>query len=265
MKDLETAIPLFRRARDYHLYDLGGRRYLDLSQDGGRALLGHRPAGVLRDLKQLLGKGLVAELPSVYGRRLEKELPKLVQGEWTCRVFASRRSAFDAASGHLDVPAEDLVLLDPALSSEIEGPAALFRPFIDADYSACDVLFPVLPFPGSFAPAPVLFRASRREPPASDACSPLLLAGLLGSIRVLLKTAESPDIWSEWKLPGWKRRGRYCVPSAGGRRYEDLFALFLEGGVLLPPDPKHPVILPGAFSDGEKKLVERLCAEAAQT
>jgi len=264
MKDPEKSIHLFRRARDFHLYDLGGRRYLDLFQDDGRALLGHRPAGVLHDLKQVLGKGLVAELPSVYGRRLEKELPKLVQGEWVGRVFASRRSALDAVSRHLDVPAEDLVLRDPAVSLPIEGRAALFRPFIDADFSACDVLFPVLPFPGSFAPSPVLFRAFRREPPASDVCSPLLLAGLLGSIRELLKIAESPDIWSGWKLPGWRRRGRYCVPSVGALRYEDIFARFLEGGVLLPPDSKHPVILPGSFSDGEKKLVERLCAETAQ-
>ena len=41
---LEMEIPRIRRARGYRLYDHHGRRYLDLWQNGGRSLLGHRPA-----------------------------------------------------------------------------------------------------------------------------------------------------------------------------------------------------------------------------
>ena len=47
-------IPPVRRARDYHIYDESGRRYLDFYQDGGRAVLGHRPPNVAKTLKNVL-------------------------------------------------------------------------------------------------------------------------------------------------------------------------------------------------------------------
>ena len=41
-EDLAFTIPPIRRARGYRLYDHRGRRYLDLWQNGGHSLLGHR-------------------------------------------------------------------------------------------------------------------------------------------------------------------------------------------------------------------------------
>ena len=43
MIDLRKRVPIIRRAREYHLYSVTGKRYLDLWQNGGQALLGHRP------------------------------------------------------------------------------------------------------------------------------------------------------------------------------------------------------------------------------
>ena len=39
---LPPRVPVIRRARGYRLYGFDGRRCLDLFQDGGRAVLGHR-------------------------------------------------------------------------------------------------------------------------------------------------------------------------------------------------------------------------------
>ncbi len=58
--DLSFTIPPIRRARGYRLYDHRGRRYLDLWQNGGHSLLGHRGLHLLSLLKNLMSRGLLA-------------------------------------------------------------------------------------------------------------------------------------------------------------------------------------------------------------
>jgi len=64
----QSLLPVIRRARGYRLYGQDGRRYLDLWQGGGRALLGHRPARVTTVLKNVISTGLVTDLPSDWRR-----------------------------------------------------------------------------------------------------------------------------------------------------------------------------------------------------
>jgi hypothetical protein len=74
-------------------------------------------------------------------------------------------------------------------------------------------------------------------------------------------------------LPGFVRRGPYLLfepraavgarteaaegsggsslDASGRREYNELFEAMLERGVLLPPDPAEPAIIPGEYSDGE--------------
>ena len=68
------------RAREYRLYDRKGRRYLDLWQSGGRALLGHRPKRTLALVKGVLSQGSNAGLPSVYEDHLLDCLRRLIPG-----------------------------------------------------------------------------------------------------------------------------------------------------------------------------------------
>ncbi len=65
-------LPLFRRARGYRLYDHSGQRYLDLYQGNGSGLLGHRAFRITTELKDVISRGLISDLPSVYLRRMEK-------------------------------------------------------------------------------------------------------------------------------------------------------------------------------------------------
>jgi glutamate-1-semialdehyde aminotransferase len=53
-------IPPIRRARGFRLYDGAGRRYLDLWQADGNAILGHRGAGMVTAVKAALDRGLAA-------------------------------------------------------------------------------------------------------------------------------------------------------------------------------------------------------------
>ena len=72
-------LPPIRRAREFYLYDYRGRRYLDFWQNGGRAILGHRPNRLNTRLKNALSSGLLAELPSVYGARLARVVRQLLE------------------------------------------------------------------------------------------------------------------------------------------------------------------------------------------
>ena len=55
-------VPRIRRARAFRLYDVTGRRFLDLWQAGGEAILGHRAARTGAALKAALRLEKVAGL-----------------------------------------------------------------------------------------------------------------------------------------------------------------------------------------------------------
>ncbi|MDR3145398.1 MAG: hypothetical protein LBU21_03905, partial [Treponema sp.] len=63
-------LPRIRRARDFRLYTEDGKRLVDLWQDGGRALLGHTPPALFREIKNTAARGLAAPLPGFHEARL---------------------------------------------------------------------------------------------------------------------------------------------------------------------------------------------------
>jgi hypothetical protein len=211
------ALPEIRRARDYHLYGAHGRRYLDLYQNGGRAILSHRPKGLAKRLKGVVDQGLWGDYPSVHIRRLETVLRTLFPAYPEVRLYATAERAVAAAGG---------AVADPALAArggsegdgrgggEAEAPrgaphgpgAAWWRPFLPADTgagdggvgsshheaAAPDLLLPVLPFPASFAPQPVCAVRSGLLPD-SDAVSPVLLAGLVQAAHLIAAVPSVED------------------------------------------------------------------------
>ncbi|MDR2784383.1 MAG: hypothetical protein LBB83_00550, partial [Treponema sp.] len=65
-------IPAIRRARGFRLYTADGRRIVDLWQYGGRAVLGHTPPAVLREMKNTAERGLFVPFPGPQERRFLK-------------------------------------------------------------------------------------------------------------------------------------------------------------------------------------------------
>jgi len=264
-------LPRIRRARGYRLYDERGRRYLDLWQNGGRSLLGHRPARQTTLLKDVLSKGLAADLPSVYTRRLERALAALLPGYAQVRVVASQEAALRLAGLYLGRELSAAEVTDPALAdaprSAPSAPGApraevaLWRPGLEAVAGSppAAVLLPVLPFGLAGAPAAVCFAGPLPEGfPASEVVSPLLLAGALRSLADL-KRIKRPEALGDELLAGvrgWRRRGIYLTPCCEPARYGEVFRAFLEGGVLLSPVFPGPSILPGEeLSRGELRTM----------
>ncbi len=280
-------LPRIVRARDFHLYDDRGNRYLDMYLNGGRALLGHRPANVARELGAALSRGLFAEYPSIYTSRIERLLANPASAAWTeaegrtGRVFRSHESALIAAARYLGadpralVPADSslpgVAGADPASGSRREARVVLLHPFAArrAELAAADVVMPVIPFPGAWGPAVLLFPAAgpgRRPVPDSDAVAAAPLSALIRAINNLRATrvwpGEAPS--SARIAPIWAENGPYLHARCAESDYPELYRRFLERRILLNPQFPGPSILPIIWSEGERTLFLRVSESVAK-
>jgi hypothetical protein len=260
--DMQAAMPQVRRARGYRLYGLDGRRYLDLDQDGGRAILGHRHAAAVTAMKNALSEGLDSGLPSLYEARLLKALSRAFPGWGDFRIFASEARAFAAASRALGAPLAAADVHDPALDPAPgrQPRAARWRPWLPAEAASildgAGALFPLLPVAAGEAPAVVCFRAALPPDfPDGDPLPGFLLAGAVRGLEALSTDRGDPDLEPVRRaLDGssrWQRRGVYVRAVFAQAQYPGVHAAFLAGGVLLAPCFPGPSILPGECSPGE--------------
>ena len=263
-------LPPIRRARDYRLYGENGKRYLDLWQAGGRALLGHRSERVLTEFKNQISRGLLADLPSIHERRLVKTLALLMPGFREFRIYRSAESLLEAVSSLGGHGFEVEELPDPALTETDGLPLALWRPFLSEKESARPVeaaplgdggrgptiAIPVLPFALSGAPAIAAFR----DPPGvralpSEVVSPALLVALTKSIHQLIRFHGqfTEHLWRSFDAPFWRRQGPYLVARGSREEYAELFDRLLARGILISPRYPGPSIAPAIFTEGETK------------
>lgn len=256
MRDLKRRIPVIRRAREYHLYSVSGKRYLDLWQNGGHSLLGHRPGRLTTVLKDTISRGLSADLPSVFGGRLIRTLQALFPAYREFRLCSSLSDALHLAGLYLrrivngDDVAEPLLMAQSAAEAQV----SFWRPLL-ADPPAAEVLLPVFPFAMAGAPQVVCFRKNLTPGfPEQEPVSGVLLSGLLRSLHEL-KRFEAPG----WLRPdlledcaGWRQEQLYVVPKFDLGLYERVFEAFLDARVLLSPEAPFLSILPGGeISRGE--------------
>jgi hypothetical protein len=268
--DLWAQLPAIRRARDFRLYTVRGRRLVDLWQLGGAALLGHTPPRVLREFKNTAERGLFAPLPHHLAGRFHKALARLFPGK-EFRVYPDELSLCRAleAAGY-DSPAQD-----PAFPAEEATPSpaprtvVLWRPFLGSDLSsptAAPVQRPVLPLPWPGAPQVLVVEPSHAQDfPPSALVSPAILAAAARAIDDLLAAAQGgrarfPKITRALAQSPWRRRGIYLTPAAPPDPVAAAarFRAFLDQGFLLPPDPRLPLILPAGLSPGEEAALAAL-------
>ena len=251
-------MPPVLRARDFRLYTDGGRRFVDLWQNGGVAILGHTPPSLLRELKNTAGRGLYAPFPHFSEGHLHKALS---------RIFPGREFRLYAA------PPPQMESLAAA------GTAVLWRPFVDpaaplvVQQDAPPVLIPVVPgiplwrgeLPVGFCPLAIAPGFEAALPP-SDFLPPVLLACAARGVYDLIAAAPQrarpsyPRIARALKKSPWQRRGLYLTlwQNPSPEEWAALFSHFLESGFLLPPVPSQPAILPGILSPGEEAQLAEL-------
>ncbi len=255
-------MPIIVRARGYRLYDKTGQRYIDLYQNNGRAILGHRPPGLSQTMKSTISRGLLAEYPSIYGGRLEKILRLMFTDYSVFRMYANRERTLEALSMVLGKRVRGSHILDPAMTDTVDERLMYWRPFIPEQQVKPDLLLPIFPFPGSFAPHVVCVRNMDilKRMPASDLLSPFLIDALIKTLSALIRTMHSNvGYGSEFQrlidVLEWDRRGSYINTRLEPAVYIEVFKKALEQGVLLPPGANFPIIIPREFSEGEIKGV----------
>jgi hypothetical protein len=122
------------------------------------------------------------------------------------------------------------------------------------------VLFPIIPFPLLGGPCLVCFSSREEELPPSDAVSPVLLGGIIRSVYSLISWdfPYNETYWSRFDTPLWTRVGPYLIIQREEEVYSALYRYFLEAGVLLPPLPPGPALVPAYASEGEIALIRSL-------
>lgn len=249
LPECRDRMPVIRRARDYHLYDRDGNRYLDIYLNNGRCLLGHRPEGVFGVLKNALSKGGAAEYPSVEQSRFMKHVSKVFPDYRQVRLYRSSERAMEALAAFFGDKSPGVT--DP-LTADNPGPVRLWRPFAPEDKDKPEAILPIIPFPMASAPVVVCFKAG--NPPPSDSVPPFIAAALsraLGSLQSFGRQYNE-DLWKHFDAPAlWSRKGPYLVFRVPPADYFSLFEGFLHQGILIPPCRPAVGIVPGSFTPGE--------------
>jgi len=264
------AVPIIRRARGYRLYDRDGRRYLDLSRDGGGALLGHRSGAAVSHMKSALSQGLFSAVPSVWEARLLRMIGGMFPGHAAVRLFSSPERALEAVSCWMGRRVDPAEVHDPALGSSAPAHASVFlwRPLVSegeagAVAGSWQAILPVLPLTVFGAPAPVCLAGHpERLVPDSDRLPGFLLAGALSGLVELRRSpgfSVSPAVLRAIdSSAGWARVGPYVRATFRREAFSGVFQAFLGAGVLLAPAYPGPSVLPGTCSPGEAQLLARL-------
>jgi len=263
---LPQGIPRIRRARGFRIYDLQGRRYLDLFRDG--ALLGHRGAGSVTVMKSALSQGLGASLPSVWEKRLAAALVRAFPRYPEVRLYSSHERALEAVCRYLGGPMRQPAH-DPALHGAPRGsvPVVIWRPLLPIVAEDARALLPVLPLRVAGAPAPACFAETVPSTvPQSDTVPGFILAAALRSFAAIISPTEGEkglpaNLPVEKALdaaPGWSRTGPYVKAVFPESEYPRVHAEFLRAGVLLCPGYPGPSVLPGDCSPGESRLLADL-------
>ncbi|MCW8965657.1 MAG: hypothetical protein OQK82_03085 [Candidatus Pacearchaeota archaeon] len=245
-------IPVIKRARGYRLYDNNGKRYIDLYQQNGHALLGHRAFSLTTILKNIISKGLIFDLPSIYASRLIKAVKELIPGIQSVFIAGSIEQGLKSLSAIGEMSLSQHDIYDPFLENK-RGKIAVWRPFSGITYEDEQILLPILPFSMGGSPIVICFRKKLMNLESVPLLSPFILAGTVRAVYDLNKY-----IFPEWfnnnllKNTGkWDQRGLYIIPKMEEKEYEVEFKRFLSKGVLLSPHYPQPSILPAELSSGE--------------
>jgi len=254
MKKFYNLIPLIKRARGYRLYDYKGNRYLDLYQNNGHSILGHNTHYISKLMKNIISCGLISDLPSIYHKRIKKELKHTFDQYKSFLIFNSMEQAA-ATITKLTGKLIDKIS-DPVLGDIRE--VSFYRPFLPKQilkelFSKARILVPIFPFSIGGSPVIVCFKDTIANIPELPV-SPLLLAGTLKSIYSLKKAAlpewqKNLDINNKY----WNKMGLYIIPKITPKNYKKVFNFSLTNGILISPEYNKPSILPGEASTGEIK------------
>lgn len=268
--------PMLRRSRDYHVYTLAGKRLLDLHRADGQLLLGHSLPGMATAVKAMVDRHLLMACPHTGLRQAVSGLAACFPGH-CIRIYPSVQEARSAL--------EQIGIHDgrfvPSLADLSSCPASRWQVWLPFLPLTADNACLVLPGAGIHAPCIVLRRGQdwpAELPPSL--CSPLQSAALLQVLPYLQALGAFPDqpptipagfrlhadtlgTWRkgdfDWldrqPIPDWERHGPYLAWKGRAETWPAVWQRAIETGVLLNPDCRGLVYLPGHCSRQERESI----------
>ncbi|MDR0910936.1 MAG: hypothetical protein LBM77_14370 [Spirochaetaceae bacterium] len=253
--ELELELPIITRARGWRLYTADNKRLVDLWQNGGRAILGHKGEGILKAIKNEAERGLTTAFPNPWQARLEKALIKLFVKEGYSSCFPPPLAGGAGGGVAYNINSENIFLWRPFLPDEDKTWTKTIKPLLPLSWPfeyEIEIEIEADAKPETTPPAPPRLRVSP--------LSAITAAALSRAVYNLLASPETPDSRLTPKLKEaleaapacstWERHGPYLYYKGGN--YEADYQRFLERGFLLPPNQRDPAILPGELSPGEE-------------
>jgi len=228
----------WNRAREFHLYDDTGYRYIDFWQEGGRALLGYKPKGVSQGMKNMLSKGIWSVTPHYLIARLEKKISLLLETYYLHTVVYTYADVCQYISSHIHSKKNE----------ELDNQWDFWRPYTDIPDNVSYIV-PILPFP--WTPYPYCICGKDKTADMIEISSVITVA--LIRITDLLLNSKTVSKRPHLALASmWERNSIYLYYQ--GNCYQDDYERFSQMGILLPPHEKCPAIIPAVLSEYEKKL-----------
>ena len=222
--------------------------------------MGHKPPRLVHRLKNLMAKGLLAEMPSIYQHRLGLLLKKMFPTYEGFFIVNSLSKLLSLASSYLQSSLSLADIFDPfSNSQDPASPLAVWRPF--APQSALkELLIPLIPCSNSSSVWILL--TAKAFSPALAPCfiSPLFLLDITQNLVLIFKQKIPCWVRETWfaASPFFNQQGIYLLPKLAASNYQELFVFFKEHGFLLSPFYPEPSILPLAMSKGELSRLTKL-------
>lgn len=255
-------LPEFSRARDYFLYD-GTRRYLDLWQEDGHALLGHRPGRAKSLIKQELDRGLLAAYPTRGTGLLHRALSDLFPERSSFRWYTDGgrfRELVEILLGHTG---KDLRIPDPAVNDDSSDGVMIWRPWLEDRSRKARIVLPVLPLPGSGFLTVAAIRDGLPDRIVPSDPVPGYLSTTLARIVYDLTThlrGFDTSMWSRFDARWWDRRGPYLRLRCAPDEFLGVYRRFLDAGIILAPEYGKPSIVPASFDEGSVRRIASIDA-----
>lgn len=254
-------LPSIKRSRGYKLYSSDGKRYLDFYQEGGKAILGSRPAGFSLALKNEIEKGNYYGFPSSYEKKAFNLLKQLAGSEappFKAFFFSTEQEA------HAFVQ----TIADVAITLWHPFEVASLGKFLQ-DYG---FVMPIIPFPGSFAPVAVLVSEVEAidSVTKSNPISPILLAGFCRATALLVThiKANPYKIWEKHikeLAPLWCVKLPYLTPAYKKEQHSFVFKSFFDKQIIIQRDFNELSALPPCGSEGISFGEKKIFLETANT
>ncbi len=270
VKEIHSRYGAVRRARGIYLYTEKGVRLTDCYLDGGRAIMGYSTGKARTQFKDTFERGANGIYNSGFESRLVTAVRHLLPDCYTEIRWWNDETVAGAQ------------LLS---SGNTESAAVLWRPFLDfaasseknvAGYPVATMQWPatatpdqlpdviqlVPPFSWAGIPQVYAFKTSSAGTditiPASDAvASPLLvaMARAFADLKTFLASCTDDDFARNTRAlqPWFTRKGPWLFYTAAAENYDSLVLAALDAGIVLPPEPSVPAIVPFRANPGDLK------------